>query len=72
MCLLQYQPSHLSSDADKHGAVMTGRHPLAELVMDTFIPNDTTMQADAARVQVRLQQQVSFQCCYQMDDQMSS
>ena len=33
-------------------ACVTGRHPLTELVTDTYIPNDTKMTAQAGRVQV--------------------
>ena len=31
---------------------VTGRHPLTELVTNTYIPNDTQMTAQAGRVQV--------------------
>ena len=33
-------------------ACATGRHPLTELVTDTYIPNDTKMSAQTGRVQV--------------------
>ena len=32
--------------------LFAGRHALSELVVDQFIPNDTAMHADTARVQV--------------------
>ncbi len=49
-------------------AVDAGRHMLTEMVVDNYIPNDTHMNEDDSRVQVRMcHTQVShacFQPCY--------
>ncbi len=47
-----------------HPLPAAGRHPLAELVVDTFIPNDTLMQHDQARVHVITGPNASGKSCY--------
>jgi hypothetical protein len=53
--------------------LLAGRHPLAEVVVDTFIPNDTLMQAEQARVHVITGPNASGKSCYtkQVNDRLS-
>lgn len=44
MCSLPYHATSCRTSA--------GRHPLAEILVDSFIPNDTHMGADAGRLHV--------------------
>ena len=47
------RPAQSCTPAPLKQACVAGRHPLTELVTDTYIPNDTKMTAQAGRVQVR-------------------
>ena len=46
-------------------AVDAGRHMLTEMVVDNYIPNDTHMNEDDSRVQVRTCQAEVLHACFQ-------
>jgi hypothetical protein len=53
ICLFLTRTSFAWSIVADHGSLETGRHPLTELVIPQFVPNDTAMLEVEDRVQVR-------------------
>nr|AKI32383.1 DNA mismatch repair protein MSH5 [Watanabea reniformis] len=63
-CANQYNYTQPTLTTENVLHIKQGRHLLTEMIVDTFIPNDTIMAADTARVQVITGPNFSGKSCY--------